>query len=37
VLILVDLGRGKNRMGASALAQVTEQLGNDAPDVERRT
>jgi phosphoribosylformylglycinamidine synthase len=33
-LILVDLGRGKNRMGASALAQVTQQLGNDAPDVD---
>ena len=33
-LILVDLGRGKNRLGASALAQVTGQLGNDAPDVD---
>jgi phosphoribosylformylglycinamidine synthase len=33
-LILVDLGRGKNRLGASALAQVTQQLGNDAPDVD---
>ncbi|WLI91286.1 phosphoribosylformylglycinamidine synthase [Massilia sp. R2A-15] len=33
-LILVDLGRGKNRMGASALAQVTQQLGNDTPDVD---
>ncbi|HEY4541645.1 MAG TPA: phosphoribosylformylglycinamidine synthase subunit PurQ, partial [Noviherbaspirillum sp.] len=28
------LGRGKNRMGASALAQVMQQLGNDAPDVD---
>jgi len=33
-LILVDLGRGKNRLGASALAQVTGQLGNDTPDVD---
>ncbi len=33
-LILIDLGRGKNRMGASALAQVMQQLGNDAPDVD---
>ncbi|MFC0134167.1 phosphoribosylformylglycinamidine synthase [Massilia eurypsychrophila] len=34
VMILVDLGRGKNRLGASALAQVTQQLGNDVPDVD---
>ena len=34
VLILIDLGRGKNRLGASALAQVTRQLGNDTPDVD---
>ena len=33
-LILIDLGRGKNRMGASTLAQVMQQLGNDAPDVD---
>jgi phosphoribosylformylglycinamidine synthase len=33
-IILIDLGRGKNRMGASALAQVTGQLGNEAPDVD---
>ncbi|MGZ3181107.1 MAG: phosphoribosylformylglycinamidine synthase [Telluria sp.] len=33
-LILVDLGRGKNRMGGSALAQVTQQLGNSVPDVD---
>ncbi|WP_075791197.1 phosphoribosylformylglycinamidine synthase [Massilia putida] len=33
-LILIDLGRGKNRLGASALAQVTQQLGNDVPDVD---
>ena len=33
-LILIDLGRGKNRMGASALAQVTQQLGHKTPDVD---
>ena len=34
VLVLIDLGRGKNRMGASALAQVTQQLGDAVPDVD---
>ena len=33
-LIVIDLGRGKNRMGASALAQVIQQLGNEVPDVD---
>jgi phosphoribosylformylglycinamidine synthase len=33
-LVLVDLGRGKNRLGASALAQVTQQLGDAVPDVD---
>ncbi|MES2152389.1 MAG: phosphoribosylformylglycinamidine synthase [Pseudomonadota bacterium] len=33
-LILIDLGRGKNRMGASALSLVTQQLGNETPDVD---
>ena len=33
-LIFIDLGRGKNRMGASALAQVTQQIGNEVPDVD---
>ncbi len=33
VLLLVDLGRGKNRLGASALAQVYNQLGDSVPDV----
>src|SRR3569832_1362054 len=33
-LILIDLGRGKNRIGASALTQVMQQIGNDAPDVD---
>jgi phosphoribosylformylglycinamidine synthase len=34
VLLLVDLGNGKNRLGGSALAQVYGQLGNVAPDVD---
>jgi phosphoribosylformylglycinamidine synthase len=34
VLIVVDLGRGKNRMGASALTQVMQQIGNETPDVD---
>ncbi|WP_220807699.1 phosphoribosylformylglycinamidine synthase [Noviherbaspirillum aridicola] len=33
-LILIDLGRGKNRMGASALTQVMQQIGNEVPDVD---
>ncbi|QOL48843.1 phosphoribosylformylglycinamidine synthase [Massilia litorea] len=33
-LVLIDLGRGKNRMGASSLAQVTQQLGDSVPDVD---
>jgi phosphoribosylformylglycinamidine synthase len=33
-LLLIDLGRGKNRLGASALAQVMQQLGNQVPDVD---
>ncbi len=32
-LILIDLGEGKNRMGASALAQVYAQVGAVSPDV----
>ncbi len=34
VLISIDLGRGKNRMGGSIFAQVTQQVGDDAPDVD---
>ncbi|HJV74248.1 MAG TPA: phosphoribosylformylglycinamidine synthase [Noviherbaspirillum sp.] len=34
VLILIDLGRSKNRMGASALTQVMQQIGNKTPDVD---
>jgi phosphoribosylformylglycinamidine synthase len=33
-LILIDLGRGKNRIAASALAQVMQQLGDRVPDVD---
>ncbi|UCE30049.1 MAG: phosphoribosylformylglycinamidine synthase, partial [Burkholderiales bacterium] len=34
VLILIDLGVGRNRLGGSALAQVTQQIGNTAPDLD---
>jgi phosphoribosylformylglycinamidine synthase len=34
VLLMADLGAGRNRLGGSALAQVYGQLGNDAPDVD---
>jgi phosphoribosylformylglycinamidine synthase len=34
VLLLADLGGGRNRLGGSALAQVYGQLGTDAPDVD---
>jgi phosphoribosylformylglycinamidine synthase len=33
-LILVDLGRGRNRIGASAFTQVMQQIGNEAPDLD---
>ena len=33
-LVLVDLSAGLNRIGASALAQVYQELGNEAPDLE---
>ncbi|TMO66479.1 phosphoribosylformylglycinamidine synthase [Pseudoalteromonas aurantia] len=33
-LILLDLGAGQNRMGASSLAQVYKQLGDKTPDVD---
>jgi phosphoribosylformylglycinamidine synthase len=33
-LILIDLGQGRNRLGASALAQVYNQLGDDCPDLD---
>ncbi|GFZ48617.1 FGAM synthase [Saitozyma sp. JCM 24511] len=34
VLVFVDLARGKQRLGGSAVAQVFKQLGADSPDVE---
>ncbi|MBM7038113.1 phosphoribosylformylglycinamidine synthase [Vibrio ulleungensis] len=33
-LLLVDLGNGKNRLGATALAQVYKQLGDKPADVD---
>ena len=33
-LLLIDLGRGRNRMGGSALAQVYRELGAVAPDLD---
>jgi phosphoribosylformylglycinamidine synthase len=34
VLLLIDLGAGRNRLGGSALAQVYAQLGDAPPDVD---
>jgi phosphoribosylformylglycinamidine synthase len=34
-LLLVDLGRGRNRLGGSALAQCYGVLGSAAPDLDR--
>ena len=34
LLLVIDLGRGRHRMGASVLAQVLQQIGNDAPDAD---
>ncbi|HSD61595.1 MAG TPA: phosphoribosylformylglycinamidine synthase, partial [Burkholderiales bacterium] len=31
-LLLIDLGRGRNRLGGSALAQVYGRIGNECPD-----
>jgi phosphoribosylformylglycinamidine synthase len=33
-LVLVDLGKGRNRMGGSILAQVLEQPGGPVPDLD---
>jgi len=33
-LILIDLGKGRNRMGGSILAQVAGQLGEQVPDLD---
>ena len=32
-LLLIDLGRGKNRLGGSVLAQTFGKIGSDVPDV----
>jgi phosphoribosylformylglycinamidine synthase len=34
LLLLIDLGAGQNRLGASILAQVTSQLGERVPDLD---
>ena len=34
VLILVDLGRGRHRMGGSILAQAYNQVGETVPDID---
>ncbi|MGZ8273512.1 MAG: phosphoribosylformylglycinamidine synthase [Burkholderiaceae bacterium] len=34
LLVVVDLGAGRNRMGGSILAQVTQQIGNEVPDLD---
>jgi phosphoribosylformylglycinamidine synthase len=33
-LVLVDLGRGRNRLGGSILAQVHSQFGREVPDLD---
>ena len=33
-LILIDLGKGRNRLGASCLAQVYKQVGRHGPDLD---
>jgi phosphoribosylformylglycinamidine synthase len=34
ILLLIDLGRGQNRLGGSILAQVVSQTGDAPPDVD---
>ena len=34
VLILIDLANGQARLGGSVLAQVYDEIGNEAPDVD---
>jgi phosphoribosylformylglycinamidine synthase len=34
-LLLIDLGRGQNRLGGSILAQVVSQIGEATPDVDK--
>ncbi|MFC1981029.1 phosphoribosylformylglycinamidine synthase, partial [Chloroflexota bacterium] len=33
-LVLIDLAKGKNRLGGSALAQALGQIGDESPDVD---
>jgi Phosphoribosylformylglycinamidine (FGAM) synthase, synthetase domain len=33
-LVLIDLGRGKMRMGGSIIGQVLNQSGNEVPDLD---
>ena len=33
-LVLIDLGKGRNRMGASILAQTLDQTGDSVPDLD---
>ncbi len=33
-LVLIDLGKGRNRLGGSALAQVHGELGQEGPDLD---
>ncbi len=33
-LLLIDLGAGRDRLGGSAVAQVFNQVGNEAPDID---
>lgn len=33
-LLLIDLGKGNNRLGGTALAQTREKLGNESPDMD---
>ena len=37
VLLLIDLGRSKNRLGGSILAQTVSQMGEATPDVDSAT
>lgn len=34
LLLLIDLGKGRNRMGGSVLAQTYNQMGSDVPDLD---
>jgi len=36
-LLWVDIGKGKNRLGGSILAQVLEQVGDECPDLNEAT